>query len=227
MNENPTFSHSFPPLSTTDSGYNYFRLHIRQRELQLYYFRLSRHASEEEDDEDQKKKNLKVLPHFRQNVQIPSAIRCSEHWKSFHAAKTRNTKSLEVVKSLTTAAMAEEGSARDTRQQRPFLSLSLSLSLTFLSLCVHCPLIKLKFCPQYCPSLQWNRYYKKKNLLPEFMPLNEEGTFQGRIYQEIEPHSSPECEEPGRASCCSVELVTGKMTGTQKKFRNPKNRSSD
>jgi hypothetical protein len=91
-NENPTFSHSFRPLSHTDSEYNYFRLHIRQRELQLYYFRLSTHASEEEDDEDQKKKkkkkkkNLKVLPHFRQNVQIPSAIRYSEHWKTFHAS---------------------------------------------------------------------------------------------------------------------------------------------
>jgi len=42
--------------------------------------------------------------------------------------------SLEVVKSLTTAAMAEEGSARDTRQQRSFLSLSLTLSLALRAL---------------------------------------------------------------------------------------------
>ncbi len=42
--------------------------------------------------------------------------------------------SLEVVKLLTTAVMAEEGSAKDTRQQRPFLSFFLTLSLALRAL---------------------------------------------------------------------------------------------
>ncbi len=77
-----------PPLSLTQIPDITTSTYISDTESSsFYYFRLATHASEEEDDEDQKKKkNLKVLPHFRQNAQIPSAVRCSEHWKSFHAA---------------------------------------------------------------------------------------------------------------------------------------------
>lgn len=115
------------------------------------------------------------FPRMHQKKKKTTKIRRRRIWRSYHIfAKmfksrrpfvvqrtrrasmqlNRNTKSLEVVKSLTTAAMAEEGSARDTRQQRPFLSLFHSFSR---SACT-ARLQNLKFCPQYCPSPQWNRY---------------------------------------------------------------------
>ncbi len=150
MNENPTFSHSFPPLSHTDSGYNYFRLHIRDRELQLYYFRLPRMHQKKKTTKIRRRRRILRSYHIfakmlksRRPFVVQSTGRASMQLNPQH----------KVLGSSEIADNSGDGGRRKCERHKTTTPVSLSLSL-FLSLCVHCPLIKLKFCPQYCPSLQ-------------------------------------------------------------------------
>jgi len=77
-----------------------------------------------------KKKNLKVLPHFRQNVQIPSAVRCSEHWKSFHAAYMQLNPQHNVFGNSEITDNNGESGRRKCERHKTTTPVSLSLSLT-------------------------------------------------------------------------------------------------
>ncbi len=158
LEENPTFSHSFPPLSHTDSGCNYFRLHIRQRQLQLYYFRLPRMHQKKKTTKIRRRRRILRSYHIfakmfksRRPFVVQSTGRASMQLNPQH----------KVLGSSEIADNSGDGGRRKCERHKTTTPVSLSLSLSlslFLSRCVHCPLIKLKFCPQYCPSLQWNRY---------------------------------------------------------------------